>query len=132
MLPTLNVTIINILFLLQAQYRYESQVTPLAASPAAVSPPAALPLYPLNPTEVPAPVGKRGGSLYPALTDFMGLDLSLQALAELAPEYALAIPQSVSTCYSVSVCIYVKFLCVHLYKTKFGAHFYPICHLFYF
>jgi hypothetical protein len=45
-------------------------------------------------------VGRRGGSLYPALSDFMGLDLSPQALAELAPEFALAIPQSVSGCYS--------------------------------
>ncbi|PNF18537.1 Syntenin-1 [Cryptotermes secundus] len=77
-----------------AQYRYESQFAPLAVSPAAVSPPTAPPSYPLNPTEVPVLVGKRGGSLYPALSDFMGLDLSPQALAELAPEYALAIPQS--------------------------------------
>jgi hypothetical protein len=44
------------------------------------------------------PVGRHGSSLYPALSDFMGLDLSPQALAELAPAYALAVPQSVSEC----------------------------------
>lgn len=100
MVPTENVTVTISLFLLQAQYRYESQFTSLAVSPAAVSPATAPPSYPLNPTEVPVLGGKRGGSLYPALSDFMGLDLSPQALAELAPEYALAVPQSVSGCYS--------------------------------
>jgi hypothetical protein len=49
----------------------------------------------LNPTEVPV-AETHGGLLYPVLSDFMGLDLSPQALAELAPEYAVAIPQPVS------------------------------------
>lgn len=79
---------------LQAQYQYESHFTPVAVP--AASPPSAPPSYPLNPSEVPVAVGGHGGSLYPVLSDFMGLDLSPQALAELAPDYAVAIPQAVS------------------------------------
>jgi hypothetical protein len=78
---------------LQAQYRYESRFTPVAVPTAA--PASAPPSYPLNPTEVPVARTLRG-SLYPALSNYMGLDLSPQALAELVPEYAVAIPQSVS------------------------------------
>lgn len=74
-----------------AQYRYESQFTQ-AALPAA-PPPSAPPSYPLNPSVVPAPAGSHRSSLYPGLSDFMGLDLSQQDLAELASQYAVSIPQ---------------------------------------
>ncbi|XP_069671675.1 syntenin-1-like [Periplaneta americana] len=72
-----------------AQQRYESQFTPVAPPVASAPPP-----YPLHPTEIPMPVGSNGGSLYPVLSEFMGLDLSPKALAEIAPEYAAAVPQS--------------------------------------
>ncbi|KAJ9599979.1 hypothetical protein L9F63_009721 [Diploptera punctata] len=70
--------------LASAQLRYEAKhVQP--ASPQASAPPP----YPLNPTYAP----RAGAPLYPALSDFMGLDLSPEALAELAPQYAVAVPQ---------------------------------------
>ncbi|GFG39595.1 hypothetical protein Cfor_03365 [Coptotermes formosanus] len=69
-----------------AQYRYEAQVTQAAL-------PSAPPSYPLSPGDVPALGGSRSSSLYPALSDYMGLDLSPRALAELAPQYAVSIPQ---------------------------------------
>ena len=81
-------------FLFQAQYRYELQFAQ-ATLPAA-PPPSAPPSYPLNPRDVPVPAGNLGSSLYPVLSDFMGLDLSPQALAELAPEYAVSVSQPVS------------------------------------
>lgn len=71
-----------------AQQRYELQFTPMAPLVASAPPP-----YPLHPTEIPMPARGHGGSLYPALSDFMGLDLSPQAIAELAPEFAVAVPQ---------------------------------------
>lgn len=78
---------------LQAQCRYESQFNPVALPIA--NAPSSPPSYALNPTEVPN-VGRYRGSLYPELSDYMGLDISPQALAELAPKYAVAIPQPVS------------------------------------
>ncbi|PSN39341.1 Syntenin-1 [Blattella germanica] len=71
-----------------AQYRYEAQHIQPAPLQATAPPP-----YPLNPQEIPA-VGGLSGSLYPTLGDFMGLDISPQALAELAPQYAVAVPQT--------------------------------------
>jgi len=76
--------------LAKAQYNYEAQFAP-AALPAAS--PSALPPYPLNPGNVPASAGSNRSSLYPGLSDFMGLDISPQAIAELSPQYAVAIAQ---------------------------------------
>lgn len=72
--------------LARAQYRHEPQFMQ-AASPSAPPP------YPLNPENVPASAGSQRSSIYPGLNDFMGLDLSPQALAELTSQYAVAIPQ---------------------------------------
>ena len=69
--------------------RYEAHHVQPTPPPLQASAP---PAYPLNPTHVP----QAGSTLYPALSDFMGLDLSPQALAELAPKYAVAVPQPVS------------------------------------
>jgi hypothetical protein len=57
-------------------------------------------------------VGRPGGCLYPALSDFMGLDLSSQDLAQLTSEYALAIPQPVSESYIYNLPVLVYFICV--------------------
>lgn len=73
-----------------AQYQYESQFTQ-AALPA--SSPSAPPSYPLSPQYVPALAGSHRSSLYPGLSDFMGLDLSPHAVAELTSQYAVAVPQ---------------------------------------
>jgi len=76
--------------LARAQSRYESQFSQAAlptASPLASAP------YPLNPENVPASAGSQRSSIYPGLSDFMGLDISPQALAELTSQYAVAIPQ---------------------------------------
>jgi len=86
--------------LFQAQSHHESQFSQ-AALPAAS--PLAPPLYPLNPENVPASAGSQRNSIYPGLSDFMGLDISPQALAELTSQYAVAIPQPVSVCHDVSL-----------------------------
>jgi len=76
--------------LARAQSHHESQFAQ-AALPAAS--PLAPPLYPLNPENVPPSAGSQRNSIYPGLSDFMGLDISPQALAELTSQYAVAIPQ---------------------------------------
>jgi hypothetical protein len=83
--------------LFQAQSGYEPQFTG-AALPTAAPPP-----YPLNPENVPASAGSHRSSIYPGLSDFMGLDLSPQAVAELTSQYAVAIPQPVSVCHVISL-----------------------------
>lgn len=56
--------------------------------------PAAAPLpYPLNPS-APTMGPAVGGGLYPALSEFMGLELSEAAIAANMPEYAVAVPAS--------------------------------------
>jgi hypothetical protein len=87
-------------FLFQAQYCHEPQFMQ-AASPTAS--PLAPPLYPLNPENVPASAGSQRSSIYPGLSDFMGLDISPQTLAELTSQYAVAIPQPVSVCHVISL-----------------------------
>lgn len=76
--------------LARAQNHHESRFTP-AALPTA--PPSASPLYPLNPENVPASAGSHKSSIYPGLSDFMGLDISPEVVAELTSQYAVAIPQ---------------------------------------
>nr|CAD7393780.1 unnamed protein product [Timema cristinae] len=57
--------------------------------------------YPTNPTSAPPPyttnppLGNDSMSaLYPALNDYMGLELSREAIEQNMPEYAVAVPQS--------------------------------------
>jgi hypothetical protein len=94
--------------LFQAQSRYESQFSQAALPTAS---PLAPPPYPLNPENVPASAGSQRSSIYPGLSDFMGLDISPQALAELSSQYAVAIPQPVSVCHvdSLSRIMSVRF-----------------------
>nr|CAD7573194.1 unnamed protein product [Timema californicum] len=57
--------------------------------------------YPTNPTSAPPPYttdpplgGDSMSALYPALNDYMGLELSREAIEQNMPEYAVAVPQS--------------------------------------
>ena len=88
-------TLFNVLF--QAQYRYEPQAGLPAASPSGPLP------YSLNPENVPTSAGSHKSSIYPGLSDFMGLDLSPQAIAEITSQYAVAIPQPVSVCHVINL-----------------------------
>ena len=99
-----------LMFVLQAQHRYEAQFTQAAVPTAS---PSAPPSYPLNPEYVPPRAGSHRSSLYPGLNDFMGLDLSPHALAELTSQYAVAIPQPVSVCRVVGLSR-IMFMCFSL------------------
>jgi len=96
-------------FLFQAQGHYESQFPQAALTTA--SPSAPLP-YPLNPENVPTSAGSHKSSIYPGLSDFMGLDVSPEVLAELTSQYAVAVPQPVSVCHVISLSgiMFVHFL----------------------
>nr|CAD7200090.1 unnamed protein product [Timema douglasi] len=57
--------------------------------------------YPTNPTSAPPPYTTNPpfgdnsmSTLYPALNDYMGLELSREAIEQNMPEYAVAVPQS--------------------------------------
>jgi len=76
--------------LARAQNRYEPQFTPAVLPTAS---PSAPPPYPLNPENVPASAGSNRSSIYPGLSDFMGLDISPAVVAGLTSQYAVAVPQ---------------------------------------
>jgi len=79
--------------LARAQNHHESQFAQ-AGLPTAT--PTAPPPYSLSPENVPASAGSHKSSIYPGLNDFMGLDLSAEAVAELTSQHAVAIPQPMS------------------------------------
>lgn len=71
--------------------KVESQFTPTAPSPVSVSPSA--------PALTPPGYNDLPGQLYPALGDYMGLELSPEAIETNMPEYTIAYRESVIICF---------------------------------